>query len=106
MVLRLSNSAQRGTLVFVAFLVALFLAYSSIRAARAEHFASLETLKGFERATQLEPGDARNWYLLGHYWQFSLEDPDAHQAIRAYKIAASLDPHSAETWLGLGSTGA
>jgi tetratricopeptide (TPR) repeat protein len=103
MVLRLSNSAQRGTLVFVAFLVALFLAYSSIRAARAEHFASLETLKGFERATQLEPGDARNWYLLGHYWQFSLEDPDAHQAIRAYKIAASLDPHSAETWLGLGS---
>jgi tetratricopeptide (TPR) repeat protein len=103
MVLRLSNSTQRGTLVFVALLVALFLAYSSIRTARAEHFASLETLKGFEHATQLEPGDARNWYLLGHYWQFSLEDPDAHQAIRAYKIAVSLDPHSAETWLGLGS---
>jgi hypothetical protein len=103
MVLRLSNSAQRGTLVFVALLVAMFLAYSSIRTARAEHFASLGTLKGFEHATQLEPGDARNWYLLGHYWQFSLEDPEALQAIRAYKIAVSLDPHSAEAWLGLGS---
>jgi tetratricopeptide (TPR) repeat protein len=103
MILRLSNSAQRGTLVLMTFLVALFLAYSSIRNARAEHFASLQTRAGFARATQLEPGDARNWYLLGRYWQFNFEDSDPQQAIRAYKIAASLDPHSADTWLGLGS---
>jgi tetratricopeptide (TPR) repeat protein len=103
MILRLSNSAQRGVLVVVALLVALFLSYSSIRNARAEHFAGLQTLSGFERATQLEPGDARNWYLLARYWQFNLEESDMQQAIRAYKIAASIDPHSAETWLGLAS---
>jgi tetratricopeptide (TPR) repeat protein len=103
MILRLSNSAQRGALVVVALLVAMFLSYSSIRNARAEHFAGLQTLSGFERATQLEPGDARNWYLLGRYWQFNLEDSDAQQAIRAYKIAASIDRRSAETWLGLAS---
>jgi len=103
MILRLSNSAQRGTLVLVALLVAMFLSYFSIRNARAEQFAGLQTREGFERATQLEPGDARNWYLFGRYWQFNLEDSDTHQAIRAYKIAASLDSHSADTWLGLGS---
>jgi tetratricopeptide (TPR) repeat protein len=103
MILRLSNSAQRGTLVLLAFLVGLFLSYSSIRNARAEHFAGLQTREGLERATHLEPDDARNWYLFGRYWQFNLEDSDTQQAIRAYKIAASLDSHSADTWLGLGS---
>ena len=103
MILRLSSPAQRGMLVAVAFLVAALLSYSSIRNARAEHFAGLQTLKELERATQLEPGHARNWYLLGRYWQFNLDDSDAQQAIRAYQIAASIDPHSAEAWLGLGS---
>jgi tetratricopeptide (TPR) repeat protein len=103
MILRLSNSAQRGTVVLGALLVALFLSYPSIRNARAEHFAGLQTREGLERATHLEPDDARNWYLLGRYWQFDLENSDTQQAIRAYKIAASLDSHSADTWLGLGS---
>jgi tetratricopeptide (TPR) repeat protein len=103
MILRLSNSAQRGMLVLLAFLIALFLSYSSIRNARAEHFARLQMRRGLERATQLEPDNARNWYLLGRYWQFNLEDSDTQQAIRAYKIAASIGPRSADTWLGLGS---
>jgi tetratricopeptide (TPR) repeat protein len=101
--LRLSNSVQRGTLVLVAFLAALLLSYSSIRNARAQHFAGWQTREGFERATQLEPGDARNWFLLARYWQFNLEDSDPQRAIHAYKNAVSLDPHSAEYWLGLGS---
>ena len=103
MILRLSNPAPRGMFVAVAFLVAVLLSYFSIRNARAEHFAGLQTLKALERATQLEPGDARNWYLLGRYWQFNLDDSDPQKAIRAYKIAAAIDPHSAETWLSLAS---
>jgi tetratricopeptide (TPR) repeat protein len=103
MILRLSNSAQRGALVLIALLVALVLAYLSIQSARAGYFANMRTLKGFEHATQLDPGNARNWYLLGRYWQFSFEDPDARQAIHAYMMAVSLDPRSAETWLGLGA---
>ncbi len=102
MILRLSSSAQRRALVLVAFLVAVFLSYFSIRNARADHFAGLQTLPALERATQLEPGDARNWYLLGRYWQFNLEDSDAQKALRAYKIAVSVDPRSAVSWLGLG----
>jgi hypothetical protein len=103
MILRLSNSAQRGALVITAFLVAMLLSYFSVRNARADHFAGLQTLQALERATQLEPGDARNWYLLGRYWQFNLEDSDAQKAALAYKTAVSVDPRSTVSWLGLGS---
>jgi tetratricopeptide (TPR) repeat protein len=103
MILRLSSSAQRGALVLAASFVAVLLSYFSIRNARADHFASLQTLQALERTTQLEPGDARNWYLLGRYWQFNLEDSDLQKAARAYKTAVSVDPRSTDSWLGLGS---
>ena len=104
MILRLSSSAQRGALVLAAALVAVLLSYFSIRNARADHFAGLqENLQALERATQLEPGDARNWYLLGRYWQLNLEDSDPQKAARAYKTAVSIDPHFTASWLGLGS---
>jgi tetratricopeptide (TPR) repeat protein len=103
MILRLSNSTQRGALVLAAFLVAALLSYFSVRNARADHFAGRPTRQALDRATQLEPGDARNWYLLGRYWQFNLEDSDAQKAAGAYKTAVSIDPHSTVSWLGLGS---
>lgn len=103
MILRLSSPTQRGALVLAAFLVAALLSYFSVRNARADHFASMPTRQALERATQLEPGDARNWYLLGRYWQFNLEDSDPKKAVHAYKTAVSLDPHSTISWLGLGS---
>jgi tetratricopeptide (TPR) repeat protein len=99
--LNLSNSNQRGILVAVSFLIACLLSYFSIRNARAIHFASLQTPVGFERATQLEPRDARNWYLLGRYWQYNLENPDTPRAIRAYVSSLAVNPASADTWLDL-----
>jgi tetratricopeptide (TPR) repeat protein len=104
MILRLSSSAQRGALVFAAALVAAFLSYFSIRNARADQFANLQkNLQALERATQLEPGNARNWYLLGRYWQFNLEDADGQKAVQAYRTSISVDPRSTISWLGLGS---
>src|SRR6266403_3499906 len=103
MILHLSSPAQRGVLVLGAAFAAVFLSYFSVRNARADHFAGLQTLQALERATELEPGDARNWYLLGRYWQFNLEDADAQKAIGAYKTAVSVDPRSTVSWLGLGS---
>jgi tetratricopeptide (TPR) repeat protein len=103
MIQPLSQAAQRGILVLAASLSALFLSYFSIRNARAAHFAALQTPQGFERAIRLEPGDARNWYQLGRYWQYNLEDSDAPRAIRAYLSALSFNPRSAETWLDLAS---
>lgn len=103
MILRMSSPAARGTIVFVALGLCLALSYLSIRNARAAHQVGLETPEGYQRATQLEPGDGRNWYLLGHYWQYNVEQPDLQRAIRAYQTSLSFDPLSADTWLDLGS---
>ena len=101
MILGLSSIAQRGLLVVASFAVALILSYFSIRNALAAHYAGRETPEGYERATHLEPADPRNWYLLGRYWQYNLEDPDAARAIRSYLSALSLNPGSSDTWLDL-----
>src|SRR3989442_8024385 len=103
MILRLSSPAQRGALILGASFAAVFLSYFGIRNARADHFAGLPTRQALDRATELEPGNARNWYILGRYWQFSLEDSDAQKAIGAYKTAVSVNPRSTVSWLGLGS---
>src|ERR1700719_2631259 len=104
MILRLSSIAQRGLLVVASFAVALILSYFGIRNALAAHYAGLETPEAFERATRLEPANPRNWYLLGRYWQYNLEDPDAARAIRSYLSALSLNPGSSDTWLDLATT--
>src|SRR5580698_675197 len=101
MVLRLSSSIARATLLFVAAVLAAALGYSSTRNALAAHFAGMETRVGQERAVQLEPGNPETWFLLGRYWQFNIEEPDSRRAIAAYRTAISLDPHSATTWLDL-----
>jgi len=103
MILRLSSNAQRAALVAVSFGVAFILFFFSVRNAFAVHDAGLQTAEAIERATRLEPADSRNWYLLGRYWQYNLEDPDPQRAIRAYLAALLLNPASWETWLELAS---
>src|SRR2546427_9365859 len=101
MILRLSSNAQRAVVVAASFAVALILSYFSIRNALAAHYADSQTAEGYERAVHLEPTDPQNWYLLGRYWQYNLEDPDAARAIHSYLAALSLNPASSETWLDL-----
>jgi tetratricopeptide (TPR) repeat protein len=101
MILRLSSNAQRAVMVAASFAVALILSYFSIRNALATHYAGLQTAEAYERAAHLEPTDPLNWYLLGRYWQYNLEDPNAARAIRSYLSALSLNPASSETWLDL-----
>src|SRR5271156_2273712 len=101
MILRLATSAERLVVLAAAMLLALFLWFFSIRGAWAAHSVAQGTAAGFERATRLEPGNAENWYLLGRYWQFNLEDPDYNKAISAYRNSLSFDPHSADTYIDL-----
>ncbi|HET7206345.1 MAG TPA: tetratricopeptide repeat protein [Terriglobales bacterium] len=91
----------RGVLLAAAIAATAFLSYFSIRDALADHDAELQTLQGYERATRLEPGDFRNWYLLGRYWQYNLENIDTARAIQAYTTALALNPRSAEAWADL-----
>src|SRR5467141_4589784 len=104
MILPLSSNAQRAVVVAASFSVALVLSYFSIRNALAAHYVGLQTGQSFERAVHLEPTDPQNWYLLGRYWQYNLEDPDAARAIQSYLSALSLNPGSSDTWLDLATT--
>src|SRR5262249_13111705 len=103
MILRLSNPAARIALSFVAVALAAVLAYSSVRNALAENAIRLGTRAGYERSVKLEADNPVNWYLLGRYWQYNLEEIDNLRAIEAYRTALSLDPRSADSWLDLAS---
>lgn len=103
MILRVSHPGTRGALVAIAFSLALWLAFFSIRAAWATYERELETGEGLERAAKLEPGNARNWYLLGRFLQYDLEQQDSARAIDTYRHALAIDPNSADTLLELGT---
>src|SRR5215831_2264293 len=100
MLLKASIRATRGLLV-VSFAVLVFLAYFSIRNARAAHAIGLNTRDGYERAVRLEPRDARNWYLLGRFYQYDFDQPDPEAALHSFLMSRSLDPLSADTLLDL-----
>jgi len=91
----------RFLLVLCSAILAALLSYFGMRNALAAHYQDTDTRAGYERAVQLEPADARNWYLLGRSYLYDLEQPDAARAIQSFRKAVSLDPYSAETMLDL-----
>jgi hypothetical protein len=103
MLLRLPNPAARFAVLVFAFALALSVIPLSIRIARASYQSSLGTRAGYEAAVRLEPGNPEYWYLLGRYWQYSLDDPDPRRAIDNFRHALSLNPGYADAWLDLGT---
>src|SRR5690349_4121446 len=101
MLLRISNPASRVALVSFAILLCLTLSYFSIRTAWAAHDIEVGTGAGFQAAVRLEPANADNWYLLGRYWQYRLDEPDTQRAIGDYRTALSLDPKHVDAWVDL-----
>ena len=94
---------QRAVVLVFALICFLFLSYFSVRNALAAHYVTLQTRKGYERATRLEPRNFQNWLLLGRYWQYNLEETDTARALQAYNVALSLNPRSADLWSDVGS---
>ncbi len=103
MLLRLPNPAARLAVVVLAFALAAALTFFSVRNARAANQAGLGTRAGYEAAASLEPANPENWYLLGRYWQYTLDDPDPALAISNFRRALSLNPRYADAWLDLGT---
>jgi tetratricopeptide (TPR) repeat protein len=93
------SRSTRLVILALAVLTAGFLSFSSIRTAIATHYLELNTVNGFEKAVELEPSNPVNWYSLGRYWQFNIENPDLDRAVSAYRKALELNPRSAEIWL-------
>jgi tetratricopeptide (TPR) repeat protein len=97
----LQNTRIGLGMLFCCSLVAILLSYYGVRNARAAHYQELDTRAGYERAVQLEPGDPRNWYLLGRSYLYDLEQPDAQRALEALRRAVALDPYSSEALVDL-----
>ncbi len=97
----LPNTNVRFGLLFFVCLLAILLTYFGVRNARAAHYQELDNRAGYERAVQLEPGDSRNWYLLGRSYLYDLEQPDTQRAIDSLRRAVALDPNSAEALVDL-----
>lgn len=103
MFLRLPNPAARLAVLVLSVTLAAILSFFSIRNARAAYKAGLGTRAGFEAAVRLESSNPENWYLLGRYWQYTLDEPDPRRAIDNFRRALSLNPRSADAWLDLGT---
>ena len=103
MLLRLSNPAARLAVLVLSIVLAATLSFLSIRNARAVNQAGLGARSGYEAAVRLEPTNAENWYLLGRYWQYTLDEPDPNHAISNFRRSLALNPRSADTWLDLGT---
>jgi hypothetical protein len=103
MFLRLPNSAARFAVLVLAFALAAALTFFSIRNARAANQSGLATRAGYEAAARLEPANPENWYLLGRYWQYTLDEPDPGRAIGNFRRALSLNPRYPDAWLDLGT---
>jgi len=101
MILRLSDSLSRGLLVLAAAAVAVVVSFFGIRMAIAARAADGTTARDFEMAARLEPRNPEYWYRLGHYEQYSLEDPEPVRAMDSLHRAIALDPHYTEAWLDL-----
>src|SRR5579859_344189 len=101
MLLRLPNPAARLAVLAFAVLLFLTLTFFSIRGARAAYQSALSTRSGYEAAVRLEPGNPGNWYLLGRYWQYSLDEPDPRRAIGNFRRALALNPRYVDAWLDL-----
>jgi Carbohydrate binding domain len=100
MIFKPSSLANR-LLLPAAFAALCFLAYFSIRVARAAHATGFNTAEGYEQAVRLEPSNPHNWYLLGRFYQYDFEQSNSDAALHAFLVARSLDPISADTLLDL-----
>jgi len=104
MILHVSSSAERRAIAVFAGACFAFLAFFGLRDAIAEYFAGEETLSGLSRAAHLEPGNPENWFGLGRYWQYNLENSDLELAGATYRRALSLNPQAADVWLDLAAS--
>src|ERR1700674_1502073 len=104
MIVSLSSAAARGASVGVALGMAAYLSYFSVQTARATYYTEIQTLHGFERATEIEPGNARNWYLLRRYLQYSFEDANPQRPISSYRKSLEIDPRGTSPLLELAAT--
>ncbi len=79
--------------------LAAFYVWCAVRVYRAYRFAARRDQVSLERAIQMQPRDASNYDLLGQYFIWKVQDPQA--AAFQFQQATRLDPYASSYWLHL-----
>lgn len=98
------TASQSRFLVFVAvLLLAGTLAFFAGKVWLAEHLDSSASPQLWQKATRLEPGNARYWEHLGLYEQWDLMNGHPSQPASYLERATAINPRSDRLWLELAS---
>jgi hypothetical protein len=96
------NPARKRAVLAVALLLAATYIGLAARRFIASWLSSNPDLRNLQRAAALDPGNADYRNHVGRYYDFVARDPGA--ALREYKLAVELNPHSARYWFDLANT--
>lgn len=102
MSLRLVNPLARWAILAIAIVPSVCLPLIGIRNWQADRAAAANTIPGYARAAQLEPGNAFYWYALGANRRLDLDTPNPQEAIADFQHSLADDPRDARTWIDLG----
>jgi tetratricopeptide (TPR) repeat protein len=99
MKIRFDTPARKWTIFAVAFVLSFaYIAFAGIQLVAA-FLAERPSLRSLQVATRLDWGNAEYRYHLGRY--YDLIARDTNSALREYKSAVQLNPHSARYWFDL-----
>src|SRR5579862_7653058 len=93
-------AAKWGFFLAIAAVATVF-SIASFRVWLADHWDSSSDPRLWERAAQLEPGNALYWEHLGRYREFDFENSDPKLAVTLFKRATTIDPGYDRLWLEL-----
>lgn len=99
----ISRRSSRLTVIAICVACAAALIDASGRMWMAAHLAAGKDPADWTRAAQIESGNAGYWSQLGLYQEWNFEHGSVQQAIRYFRMASQLNPHSPMVWTDLAS---
>jgi cytochrome c-type biogenesis protein CcmH/NrfG len=93
-----SRYAFRAALLLICTLVGVY-AWFAIRMYQARRFSATHDQASLQRSIRLQPQDASNYDLLGQYFMWAAQDPQA--AALEFQQAVRLNPYASSYWLHL-----
>ncbi len=97
----LSAGVKRWAVFGAALLLAAAAGFPAAQSWRADRWMSSSRFQDWEKAAQIEPGNADYWDRLGRFRQLDLATNDFSQAIEFFRRATQQDPHQTDYWLDL-----
>ncbi len=103
MTIDIKNRALQIAVLIAGFLILAAVTYRAVKANLAKKIIYAPSTKDFEKATSLEPGNAKFHDELGRLYEYSPLDMNRHLAVSELRTAIALAPTNPQSWLDLGA---